>query len=138
MVKEFAKIHSSENLSEEERRRREGKISLYSGVLERKCYVPGRKVIICIYFYIHMCVMDQCCIACYTVCSSFLSLSLPLSFWQCLIGTSCKRLRREREHLNAGKQSIVKSFCGVCVVKLCRWCCAVSSSISCPRQRWLC
>ncbi len=36
MVKEFAKIHSSENLSEEERRRREGKISLYSGVLERK------------------------------------------------------------------------------------------------------
>ncbi len=42
------------------------------------CYVPGRKVIICIYFYIHMCVMDQCCIACYTVCSSFLSLSPSL------------------------------------------------------------
>ncbi len=87
-------------------------------------------------FAFTLCVMDQCCIACYTVCSFFLS--LPLSFWQRLIGTSCKRLRREREHLKAGKQSIVESFCGVCVVKLCCWCCAVSSSISCPRQRWLC
>ncbi len=82
-----------------------------------------------------MCGMDQCCIACYTVCSFFLS--LPLSFWQRLIGTSCKRLRREREHLKAGKQSIVECFCGVCVVKLCRWCCAVPSSISCPRQGWV-
>ncbi len=73
--------------------------------------------------------------ACYIVCSFFLSLTL--SFWQSLIGTSCKRLRRERKCLNAGKQSIVKSFCGVRVVKLHRRCCAVLSAVSCPRQRLL-
>ncbi len=56
-------------------------------------------------------------------------LSLTLSFWQCLIGTSCRRLRREQERLNAGKQNIVASFCGVCVVKLCCWCCAVPSCL---------
>ncbi len=53
-------------------------LSITEPFLVSSCYVPGRKVIICIYFYIHMCVMDQCCIACYTVCSSFLSLSPSL------------------------------------------------------------
>ncbi len=91
-----------------------------------------RKVIICICFCIHMYVMDINVVLHAILCAVFLSLSLSLSFWQCLIGTSCRRLRRERERLNAGRQSIVGRFCGVCVVKLCCCCCCCCC---CRRRR---